>query len=200
MADSDPLFDRSWVNDVPPSERRRMVMSMGVAVANRLLTSDFAVRGPIPPTTLRLVRTYRQGWAEMVEMEAEPDTWEALERWCSRQLVRVGDSATLRNRARSFQNLGERIGRELDRLARHPAYLRLPVAGVHPIMLPACRCGDMYAPTIGRLMADPAYDGGLVERGTFEPYVFKVRNRKFSSWMFSPEGGVGTGDSADGGD
>ncbi len=193
MEGSDLAFDPAWLEGMPASERRQMVMHVGAGVARRIAEATRQGSSDIRPIGAKLDHpssAFTHGWANMVAVEAEPWEWEYLSGWLKRNgLARATDSATLRNRARAFMNLASRIDHQIARLAKHPAYRKVSVAGVHPIVLPALRCGDAYAPTPGT--APKRCEG---EWGELVPYAMRVRGRMFTSWMFSPaeHGGVGT--------
>lgn len=193
---SDLLFDPEWLADTGPAERREMVMEIGASVARQALMGLTLAANPalwvMADKLSEPEASFRQGWAEMVRVSAEPYQWEALADSCRRRgFERHGDSAVLRSRAKALVNLSRKIDRELDRLANHPAYTRRALAGVHPLVLPGVRSGDRLAPTVGRLPRDARMD---VEFGEMAPYAMRVRNRMFTSWRFLPSehGGVGT--------
>lgn len=165
-----------------------MRMRIGAGVARRMgegLLADSSLAGKVASRLAHPSSVVTHGWATMVEVDAEPWEWEVLASWLKRNgMVRPSDPATLRNRARAFMNLASRIDHQIARLANHPAYREVSVAGVHPIVLPALRCGDAYAPTPGT--APKRCEG---EWGELVPYAMRVRGRMFTSWMFSPTDG-----------
>lgn len=168
-----------------------MRMRIGAGVARRMgegLLADSSLAGKVASRLAHPSSVVTHGWATMVEVEAEPWEWEVLASWLKRNgMVRPSDPATLRNRARGFVNLARRIDVELDRLARAPGYRSMMVAGVHPFLLPAFRCGDAYAPTPGRLRCEDPEAGEMV------PYTMRVRNRTFTGWTFLPAEHRGVG-------
>lgn len=192
MEGSSLAFDPAWLEGMPASERRQMVMHVGAGVARRIAEATRVDSSPVGLIGAKMAHpssAFTHGWANMVAVEAEPWEWEYLSGWLKRNgLARATDSATLRNRARAFMNLASRVDHQIARLAKHPAYRKVSVAGVHPIVLPALRCGDAYAPTPGT--APKRCEG---EWGELVPYAMRVRGRMFTSWMFSPaeHGGVG---------
>ncbi len=201
MEGSSLAFDPAWLEGMPASERRQMVMHVGAGVARRIAEATRHDSSPVGLIGAKLDHpssAFTHGWANMVAVEAEPWEWEQLSAWCKRNgLARATDSATLRNRARACMNLAGRIDHQIARLAKHPAYRRVSVAGVHPIVLPALRCGDAYAPTPGTLKVPTGHDGQVVEWGELLPYACRVRNRMFTSWLMDvydepsdPETGV----------
>lgn len=180
-------MEGSELDGMPEAERRLMRMRIGAGVARRLgegLMIDSSPAGSLASRLAHPSSVVTHGWATMVEVDAEPWEWEVLARWLKRNgVVRPSDSATLRNRARGFVNLARRIDVELDRLARAPGYRSMMVAGVHPILLPAFRCGERYAPTPGRIGCEEPEAGEMV------PYTVRVRNRTFTGWTFLPSDG-----------
>lgn len=186
-------MEGSELEGMPEAERRLMCMRIGAGVARRVgegLLSDSSPAGKVASRLAHPSSVVTHGWATMVEVEADPWEWEVLAKWLKAHgVVRPSDPATLRNRARGFSNLARRVDTELDRLARHPGYRGVAVAGVHPILLPAFRCEERYAPTPERLRCG-AVDPDV---GEMVPVTMKVRSRTFTTWTFLPsDHGAGT--------
>lgn len=174
----EPLFDLVLV-EMDSAASRRMMLAIGDGVRREVtgsafdqLTSPWAA--DMQSALLVPVRTFAQGFTAMAEVEAHPIAWEILERWLIGQVHKAphGESQARHDTLRRFTSLARRIGRELDRLARHPAYSGKSVKGIDPVVLPFYRYGaGRMAPTVGRI-SDRPVDGTTepLRQGLLLPY------------------------------
>lgn len=159
---------------------------------SEILDSDFGFSSP-RAQEMRVALGHaklRAGATKAMDAHADPDAWDELVIW-------LRDNGTLddasvgmdeKQRAKRMILTASKIEAKIDRLADHPGYRNLGVAGVQPVALPARRCEgeDRWWPTT-RLAIVRSKRGGEVIDVVLEPHAFMSDRRLFTKWVI-PQG------------
>lgn len=171
----------------------KLVIEVGAQVAADITSSRFAATGDLGmelhSAIMKPRKKRRQGWASLLEVEADPRCWEEYIRWVRDNLGPYGISQGERARQDRLRSLARKAEMEIARLGKHPAYRNVAVLGHDSTLLPAWRVEgyDVLGPTPRLARAAALYADGPLERGDLEPFAMKVRGRTFTYWLFSRE-------------
>lgn len=126
------------------------------------------------------------GW--MVKADADPDAWDALAAWCERySTVPVGASPEANREAARMARAATRIEQEMVKLAKHPGYRGVAVAGVSRVALPARRCGGgRWWPTTRMALAHSDGSTAHVEDVMLLPEQVERGRRTYTRWLSPP--------------
>lgn len=170
-----------------------MVIEVGVRVAKDVTSSDYSAHGDLAMEMQMAIitprRRLRQGWADMLVVEAQPQCWEDLASW----IRQLDGPYGIRREERLIRDrllcLEHKIVNELDRLSHHPAYRGNAVVGVDSTVLPAFRVEGhaQIGPTPLRARRASGWADGALEHGVLEPELLKVRGRLLTRWDFSAD-------------
>jgi len=149
------------------------------------LALHVALTAPLSSWTLRTGR--------MLATDCPVAAVEALRRFCEAQAhVAIGATTAERQQAARWGRWANRLGSELDRLAKHPAYVGLAVRGMQTVVLPAYRavpCGAEARwwplPRMA-LDADRAGEASMVAYGLLTPVEVHLRGVEFTRWEVRP--------------
>lgn len=162
-----------------------LVLRLSKRVARAAIAGDLAWSSALGEemhvALTRPVRPPKGAWASY---RATPDAWEALAAWCAQNgRVGIGEPRDLRSLADALLRAESRIRAELDRLAKHPAYAAVAVAGVDATCLPARRCGEgQWWPTTRQALIHSDGSTTAVTEATLEPRIVRRGGRVFTLW------------------
>jgi len=123
-------------------------------------------------------------------VRASVEVWLAFLDWLRSQTETIpGDTYEEQRRAGALIRARRAIAKEFDRLAKHPAYRGIGIAGTSSLVLPAYRMGEgRWWPTPD--MAAAAADGTtlVMKRAELVPVWRTVVGREFTEWTANPPG------------
>ena len=133
---------------------------------------------------LRLSQAVPTPRAGRVQVEAAPDEWVALQRWCERRSkTPYGAPAPERRLAEAAATTARRITQGLDRLAKHPAYRGRAIVGDDTTVLPAYRMGSTrWWPSVSLALRHASSSVARMEATTLVPRRVVRGGRVFTSW------------------
>ena len=116
---------------------------------------------------------------------ASPEAWDTFVAWAATAgAVRPGATDAAQREARAISRARETVNTTLDRLARHPGYRGVAMAGRHVVVLPARRCGEgRWWPTRRMALANSDGTSLTVEMTDLVPDLIRRRGRVFTMWV-----------------